>query len=165
MPPPQLPGIKVTQLATIITVTQHLQGQRNSGQVFSKQSFLKNFYWSMADLQCCIINSYQSLLRRHRKRRVSTNGEETLLLLLLSHFSRVQLCATPQTAAHQAPPSLGISRPEYWSGLPFANSILNLVSTSYQLHDPGHATLFLSSSTLPFSKMRINSKVYPMGLF
>ena len=28
-----------------------------------------------------------------------------LLLLLLSHFSRVRLCATPQTAAHQAPPS------------------------------------------------------------
>ncbi|CAI9178658.1 unnamed protein product [Rangifer tarandus platyrhynchus] len=32
------------------------------------------------------------------------------LLLLLSHFSRVRLCATPQTAAHQAPPSLGFSR-------------------------------------------------------
>ena len=30
-----------------------------------------------------------------------------LLLLLLSRFSRVRLCATPQTAAHQAPPSLG----------------------------------------------------------
>ena len=30
-----------------------------------------------------------------------------LLLLLLSRFSRVQLCATPQTAAHQALPSLG----------------------------------------------------------
>ena len=29
-----------------------------------------------------------------------------LLLLLLSHFSRVQFCATPQAAAHQAPPSL-----------------------------------------------------------
>ena len=33
-----------------------------------------------------------------------------LLLLLLSHFSRVQLCATP---------SLGFSRQEHWSGLPF----------------------------------------------
>ena len=28
-------------------------------------------------------------------------------------------CVTPQTAAHQAPPSLGFSRQEYWSGLPF----------------------------------------------
>ena len=40
-------------------------------------------------------------------------------ILLLSHFSRVRLCVTPQTAAHQAPPSLGFSRQEYWSGLPF----------------------------------------------
>ena len=37
-----------------------------------------------------------------------------LLLLLLSHFSRVQLCATPQTAAHQAPPCLGLSRQGHW---------------------------------------------------
>ena len=29
-----------------------------------------------------------------------------MVMLLLSHFSCVQLCATPQTAAHQAPPSL-----------------------------------------------------------
>ena len=41
------------------------------------------------------------------------------LLLLLSRFSCVQLCVTPQTAAHQAPPSLGFSRQEQWSGLPF----------------------------------------------
>ena len=41
------------------------------------------------------------------------------ILLLLSRFSRVRLCATPQTAAHQAPPSLGVSRQEHWSGLPF----------------------------------------------
>ena len=42
-----------------------------------------------------------------------------LLLLLLCHFSRVRLCVTPQRAAHQAPPSLGFSRQEHWSGLPF----------------------------------------------
>ena len=41
-----------------------------------------------------------------------------MLLLLLSHFSCVRLCATPKTAAHQAPPSLGFSRQEHWSGLP-----------------------------------------------
>ena len=34
-------------------------------------------------------------------------------------LSRVQLCPTPETAAHQAPPSLGFSRQEHWSGLPF----------------------------------------------
>ena len=42
-----------------------------------------------------------------------------LLLLLLGRFSHVRLCATPETAAHQAPPSLGFSRQEHWSGLPF----------------------------------------------
>ena len=41
-----------------------------------------------------------------------------MLLLLLSHFSRVQLCATPWTAAYQASLSLGFSRQEYWNGLP-----------------------------------------------
>ena len=34
-------------------------------------------------------------------------------------LSRVRLFATPWTAAHQAPPSTGFSRQEYWSGLPF----------------------------------------------
>ena len=33
-------------------------------------------------------------------------------------FSSVRLVATPWTAAHQAPPSMGVSRQEYWSGVP-----------------------------------------------
>ena len=33
-------------------------------------------------------------------------------------LSRVQLLATPWTAAYQAPPSMGFSRQEYWSGVP-----------------------------------------------
>ena len=52
-----------------------------------------------------------------------------LLLLLLSCFSHVRFCATPETAAHEAhsstplhrhnPTSLGFFRQEHWSGLPF----------------------------------------------
>ena len=34
-------------------------------------------------------------------------------------LGRVRLCAIPQMGAHQAPPSLGLSRQEHWSGLPF----------------------------------------------
>ena len=34
-------------------------------------------------------------------------------------LSRVRLFATPWTVAHQASPSMGFSRQEYWSGLPF----------------------------------------------
>ena len=48
--------------------------------------------------------------------QLTNNAEMTAML---SHFSRVRLCAIPWTAAHQAPPSLGFSRQEYWSGLPF----------------------------------------------
>ena len=53
---------------------------------------------------------------------INTNGWiSEMLLLLLSCFSRVRLCVTPETAAHQAPPSLGFSRQEHWSGLPFSS--------------------------------------------
>ena len=34
-------------------------------------------------------------------------------------LSRVRLFATPWTVAYQAPLSMGFSRQEYWSGLPF----------------------------------------------
>ena len=43
--------------------------------------------------------------------------------MLLSRFSRVRLLVTPWTAAHQAPPSMGFSRQEYWSGLPFPSPV------------------------------------------
>ena len=65
------------------------------------------------------------------------------LLLLLSRFSRVRLCATPQMAAHQASPSLGFSRQEHWSGLPFPTAMHeseklklsgSVVSDSQRLH-------------------------------
>ena len=51
-----------------------------------------------------------------------------LLLLLLSRFSHGQLYATPEMAARQAPPSLGFSRQEHWSGLPFpSNHVSGLI--------------------------------------
>ena len=37
---------------------------------------------------------------------------------MLSRFSRVQLCATLWTIAHQSLLSMGFFRQEYWSGLP-----------------------------------------------
>ena len=38
---------------------------------------------------------------------------------VLSHISRVQLCVTLWTVARQAPQSMGFSKQENWSGLPF----------------------------------------------
>ena len=37
----------------------------------------------------------------------------------MKSLSRVRLFVTPWTVAYQAPPSLGFSRQEYWSGLSF----------------------------------------------
>ena len=56
------------------------------------------------------------------------------MLLLLSHFSRVRLCATPQMAAHQALPSLGFSRQEYWSGLPSTQILAKLLFCTCLIH-------------------------------
>ena len=55
-----------------------------------------------------------------------------LLLLLLSNFSHVRLFATPWTAAYQAPPSMGFSRQEYWSGVPLPS--LNHESENYPIY-------------------------------
>ena len=38
-------------------------------------------------------------------------------------ISHVQLLATPWTAAHQAPPSMGFSRQEYWGGVPLPSLV------------------------------------------
>ena len=53
--------------------------------------------------------------RREREERVKRRSPNLgpTLLLLLSRFSRVRLCVTPETAAHQAPPSLGFSGQEH----------------------------------------------------
>ena len=48
-------------------------------------------------------------------------------------LSRVRLLATLWTAAHQAPPSMGFSRQEYWSGVPLPSPELAMVNDSIQL--------------------------------
>ena len=62
---------------------------------------------------------------------VSVYVSMLLLLLLLSRFSR----ATPKTAAHQAPPSLGFSRQEHWSGLPFPSPIMTNLDSILKSRD------------------------------
>ena len=46
-------------------------------------------------------------------------------------LSQVWLLATPWTAAHQAPPSMGFFSQEYWSGVPLPSSISSLVDYNY----------------------------------
>ena len=50
---------------------------------------------------------------------------------MLSCFSCVQLSANPLTVARQSPLSMGFSRQEYWSGLPFPTLICFMYSSVY----------------------------------
>ena len=84
---------------------------------------------------------------------------------VLSCFKCVQLLASPWTAAHQAPLSMGFSRQEHWSGLPFP--------TPGDLPDPGIKSMslmppavaggfFTTSMTL---EVLIIDKYHPTTLF
>ena len=46
-------------------------------------------------------------------------------------LSRVRLSVTPWTAAHQAPPSMGFSRQNYWTGMPLPSPIYTLLGIKY----------------------------------
>ena len=61
--------------------------------------------------------------------------------------SRVRLCVTPETAALQAPPSLGFSRQEYWSRLPFLSPMREseVAQSCQTLSDPMDCSLSGSS--------------------
>ena len=64
--------------------------------------------------------SNRLLLKKRETIQLSEGG--ATLLHAAAAAKSLQLCPTlcdPQTAAHQAPPSLGFSRQEHWSGLPF----------------------------------------------
>ena len=70
---------------------------------------------------CC--QNHRGARKQVRMRRAASKVQlpaapGPVKVLLRRRFSRVRLCATPQTAAHQAPPSMGISRQEYRSGEP-----------------------------------------------
>ena len=67
-------------------------------------------------------------------------------------LSRVRLLATPWTAAYQAPPSMGFSRQEYWSGVPLPSPknmlilLFSFKSLSYTLIKPQWEICFCSLS-------------------
>ena len=73
---------------------------------------------------------------------------KAMISLLLSRFSRVQLCATPQMAAHQAPQSLGFFRQEHWSGLPFPSPMHE--SEKWKWSHPVSVRLFVTPWTTAY---------------
>ena len=63
-------------------------------------------------------------------------------------LSHVWLLAIPWAAAHQAPPSMGFSRQEYWSGVPLPSPFYLQVLTKHQ-HHPGTCQKCKSSGPTP----------------
>ena len=78
-------------------------------------------YLYMCIYMLCII--YIRYICYHHMANLNELFGQPNIALLLNHFSCVRLCAILQMAAHQAPPSLGLSRQEYWSGLPFPSPV------------------------------------------
>ena len=89
-------------------------------------------------------------------------------------LSRVRLCVTPWTAAYQAPPSVGFSRQEYWSGLPLPSPMCEseVAQSCPTLSDPMDCSLPGSSihgifqarvlewGAIAFSKMIYNITIF-----
>ena len=73
---------------------------------------------STAESLFCLPETITTLLTSYtaiQKKSLAAAAAESL--------NRVRLCATPQTAAHQAPLSLGFSRQGHWSGLPVPSPV------------------------------------------
>ena len=84
------------------------------------------------------------------------------MIVVLRHFSRVQLCVILWTVAHRASLSLGFSRQEYWSRLPYP--------PPGNLPDPGieptalttpalSGRFFTTSATWEATNTRIDTKI------
>ena len=70
---------------------------------------------------------------------------------VLSYLNRVRLSATPWTIALQAPLSLGFSRQEYWSGLPFPSPVIKYeVSEMSEGKSLSRVQLFATSWTVTY---------------
>ena len=77
----------------------------------------------------------------------------------MKSLSRVRLFATPWTVAHQASSSMGFSRQEYWSGLPFP-SPGDLPNPGIEPRSPTLQAEALTSDTREAIKLWINGYMY-----
>ena len=84
-------------------------------------------------------------------------------------LGRVRLIATPWTAAHQAPPSMELSRQEYWSGLPLSspgdlpNPEIQQYMAYYNCWGPGSSPDIVDCTWLIFLVTRQDNCIPPMN--
>ena len=97
-----------------------------------------------------IIATWLVLTNYNYWRLILTTIQSARELLLLSHPSRVRLCATPQIAAHKASLSLGFSRQEHWSGLPFPSPMYESEKWKVKVKSLSHVRLFATPWTAAY---------------
>ena len=75
-------------------------------------------------------------------------------------LSRVWLLATPWTADHQAPPSMGFSRQEYWSGVPLP-SLRDIksrgINSKFKRFLKGHRQILTFHMQCPYNQLGLKS--------
>ena len=86
---------------------------------------------------------------------VMVNVSLIIMLRHASSLSHVWLFATPRTTARHAPLSMGFSRQEYWSGLPFP--------PVGDLPDPGIETMSLASPALQADSLPLSPDIISNG--
>ena len=86
---------------------------------------------------------------------------------MLSRFSHFRLCATPWTAARQAPLSMEFSRQEYWSGLPFSSpeDLPDPGIKPASLRSPALAGGFFTTSSMRISLLGYEISAYKMQIY
>ena len=76
-------------------------------------------------------------------------------------LSPIRLSATPWTAAHHAPPSMGLSRQENWSGVPLPSP--NFPLASYFTHGNVYISMSLSRFVPPAPAPAVSVSLFPMS--
>ena len=99
-------SIKSTLFLLSIFVVSNIHMTNICSFPFNRNSFFSSIYLSIVYLSICPYTNSPVHLYTHMNVNVKS-------------LSRVRLFTTQWTVAYQAPPSMGFSRQEYWSGLPF----------------------------------------------
>ena len=94
--------------------------------IHQHSTYFNNRYFCLRSLKCSNAYLPPLLPRPHplfRSRCISFElkclNVDTEVSIEVKSLSHVRLFATPLTVVHHAPPSMGLSRQKYWSGLPF----------------------------------------------
>ena len=111
------------------------------GYQFLRAALINYCTWGIKQQKCILSQLEVRNIKLAEPSQLPLKALLLLLLLLLSCVSCVRLCVTPQMVAHQAPLSLGFSRQEHWSGLPFPSPMHESETTMCEIDSQWEAAV------------------------